>query len=396
MNKRGITATVLVGLMCGPASAMVSILRVAWRWTTNLRLLPTSVLLALGMLSLAACAAAPAEPQRYCLEISLTGTQGGPPAVNGLAGAGTLVRYGSVANDCSDVLLQFDAGRGTTGRLSQLGVSPLQLDGIFLTHLHSDHTEGLAALLQYRWHFLGGPIDVICNADVIASKPPPERTMSCRKLLLHNADAMIQSGEIAQRYAENNKRDPAGPAALVELKLLDSPLSGESGISVWQSGEVSVSAISTTHIAGSLAYRVDTPAGSVVIGGDAGNSKRAPPRKFSTSESVEGLARGADVLVHSVIHPIFAPGAGSTFPPPVFFRQSNAADLGAMAERAGVKHLMLTHLIPSLNAASHGPYVIPGGALDSDDFASAARESGFQGEIHVGKDLLTLRLPQPK
>ncbi|MCH8136838.1 MAG: MBL fold metallo-hydrolase [Proteobacteria bacterium] len=361
-----------------------------------MRLLPKSALFVLVLMSLAACAAAPVEPESYCLEISLTGTQGGPPVVNGLAGAGTLVRYGRVANNCSDVLLQFDAGRGTLGRLSQLGVSPLQLDGIFLTHLHSDHTEGLAALLQYRWHFLGAPIDVICSADVIASKPPPERTMSCRNLLAHSADAMLQSGEIAQRYAENKKRNPAGPSALVVMKLLASPLSREVGISIWQSGEVSVSAITTTHIAGSLAYRVDTPAGSVVIGGDAGNNTRTPPRRSSTSESVEKLARDADVLVHSVIHPVFAPGAGSTFPAPVFFRQSNAADLGAMAERAGVKYLLLTHLIPSLNAASHGPYAIPGGALDSDDFASAARESGFRGDIYVGKDLLTLRLPQPK
>ena len=62
-----------------------------------------------------------AEP---CLEITLTGTQGGPPAVNGLAGAGTLVRYGDSANNCSDLMLQFDAGRGTVLRLSALGISP--------------------------------------------------------------------------------------------------------------------------------------------------------------------------------------------------------------------------------------------------------------------------------
>jgi len=336
----------------------------------------------------------PDTPTGNCLEITLTGTQGGPPAVNGLAGAGTLVRYGSVGNDCGDVLLQFDAGRGTTERLSQIGVSPLQLNAVFLTHMHSDHTEGLAGLLQYRWHFLGGPVDVVCSADVITGKPPPERTMSCGKLVAHTADAMLQSGEIAQRYAENKKRDPAGPAALVRLQSVALPLPSQPGSVVWQSGEVSVSAIGTTHIAGSLAYRVDTPAGSVVIGGDAGNSKPAPPRDSSTSEAVEALASGADVIVHSTMHPVFAPGAGSKFPAPVYFRQSNAADLGALAQRAGVKHLILTHLIPSLNTASHGPYAIPGGPLDSSDFESAAKEGGFKGNVVVGKDLLSLRLPR--
>ena len=105
------------------------------------------------------------------------------------------------------------------------------------------------------------------------------------------------------------------------------------------------------------------------------------------------LAEGADVIVHSTMHPVFAPGQGSKFPPPVYYRQSNAADLGAMAQRAGVRHLVMTHLIPSLDSPSHGPFVIPGGALDANDFESAAVGAGFQGKIHVGRDLLTLRLP---
>jgi hypothetical protein len=54
---------------------------------------------------------------------------------------------------------------------------------------------------------------------------------------------------------------------------------------------------------------------------------------------------------------------------------------------------MLTHLIPSLNAPSHGPYVIPGGPLDNSDFESAARDGGFKGKVYVGEDLLSLRLP---
>lgn len=327
-----------------------------------------------------------------CLEVTLTGTQGGPPAVNGLAGSGTLVRYGSIGDGCSETLLQFDAGRGTTERLSQLGLSPNRLDAIFLTHLHSDHTEGLAGLLQYRWHFLGKPVDIVCSADVEASKPPPRRTMSCRKLVVHTADAMIESGEVAQRYAENGKRNAAGPAALGRLRPVALPLPTVPGTVVWQSGEVTVSAIGTTHIAGSLAYRVDTPAGSVVIGGDAGNRKRTTPRQTSTSQAVEALAQGADILVHSAIHPAFAPGAGSKFPPPVYLRQSDTTDLGALAVRAGVGQLVLTHLIPALNTPSHGPYQIPGGPLGAADFATAARAGGFGGQVHVGNDLLTVRL----
>lgn len=347
----------------------------------------------LALAPLAACADTPKKPTMSCLQITLTGTQGGPPATNGQAGAGTLVQYGSVDNDCGEVLLQFDAGRGTTGRLSQLDISPRDLDAVFLTHLHSDHTEGLSGLLQLRWHFLGEPIDIVCSADVMSNRPPPERLMSCRGLTEHTADAMLHSGEIAQRRAENKSRHPDGPAGLVRLEEVPLPLPTRPGTVVWQSGDVKVSAIATVHIAGSLAYRVDTPAGSVVIGGDAGNSKPGPPRESSTSETVEALALGVDVIVHSAIHPAFAPGAGSKFPPPVYLRQSGAADLGAMAKRVGASHLVLTHLIPAVNSPSHGPFAVPGGPLSRGDFESAARASGFQGEILVGEDLLTLRLP---
>lgn len=349
------------------------------RWLALLLLIP-----------LTACADPVPES---CLEVVLTGTQGGPPAVNGLAGAGTLVRYGSAGNQCGDVLLQFDAGRGTTERLSQLGFSPNKLDAVFLTHLHSDHTEGLIGLMQLRWHFMGGPLDIVCSADAKASVPPPERTMSCRGFTEHIGDAFIHAGEIAQRYGENRNRHPDGPAALVRLVEIGLPLPDKPGTIVWESGDVQVSAIGTTHIAGSLAYRVDTPAGSVVIGGDAGNHKSAPPRASSTSETVEALAEGADILVHSVIHPAFGPGAGSRFPPPVYLRQSTATDLGAMAERAGVGTLVMTHLIPALEAPSHGPYEVPGGPLTADDFEVAAAESGYTGQIRVGTDLLSIRLP---
>jgi len=53
------------------------------------------------------------------------------------------VRYGDDGNDCAAMKLQFDAGRGTSMRLSQIDVTPVQLNAIFFTHMHGDHTEVL-------------------------------------------------------------------------------------------------------------------------------------------------------------------------------------------------------------------------------------------------------------
>lgn len=192
-----------------------------------------------------------------CLVVTLTGTQGGPPAFNGLAGPGTLVHYGDDDNDCGAVKLQFDTGRGTTMRLSQLRVFPAQLNAVFFTHIHSDHTEGFADLVQLRWTFNGtGPkIDAVCSSDVVS---PQGFTISCRKFIKHIADAFIESGEIAQRHSERTDRTAGGPADLVNTITFDPK---DEAQVVWSSGDVEVSAIRSMHIGGHVSYRVDTPVG---------------------------------------------------------------------------------------------------------------------------------------
>jgi ribonuclease Z len=341
--------------------------------------------------SLCLWAAIPTVQAAPCLIVTLTGSMGGPPTFNGLAGPGTLVQFGDTGNDCNAVKMQFDAGRGTNMRLSQVGVPEWQLNAIFFTHMHTDHTEGFADILQLRWHFnaAGPKIDVVCSSDIVS---PLGFTMSCKKFALHIADAFIQSGEIAQRLSEVKERLAAagGPADLTNVITFEPK--NEPKV-VWSSGDVKVSAIRSTHIVGHASYRVDTPAGSVVIGGDAGNDTFAPPRTSSTSDQVERLAKGADIIVHSAIHPSMGPDKDSGMPPPLFYRQSTASDLGAMAKRAGAKYLMLTHLLPPIGAGRHGPWKSPDGALTEADYRKAVHESGFAGNTVVGTDLARIRLP---
>ena len=84
------------------------------------------------------------EPVRVMTtEVILTGT-GVPHPRPGRAGAGVLVRHG-------DVALQFDAGRATVMRLMEAGTPPHALTAVFLTHVHSDHIVGLPDVAMTRW-----------------------------------------------------------------------------------------------------------------------------------------------------------------------------------------------------------------------------------------------------
>src|SRR2546421_9080045 len=288
----------------------------------NMKRFSIAIVLIGGMWLAATLPTAQAAP---CLIVTLTGTQSGPSVFNGQAGAGTLVRYGDDSNDCGALKLQFDAGRGTNMRLSQIDVTPVQLNAIFFTHMHGDHTEGFADIMMLRWYFKGPKIDIVCSSDATSVLG---FTNSCRKYVAHIADAFVQSGEIAERRSEDNARLAGGPADLTHVITFDPK---DEPQVVWSSGDVKVSAIRSTHTAGHASYRVDTPAGGVVIGGDAGNDVLAPPRACSTSAQAEKLAQGADIIVHSAFHPVMGPDRGSGFPPRSFYRQSLASDLGAMA-----------------------------------------------------------------
>jgi ribonuclease Z len=334
--------------------------------------------------------AIPGAQAAPCLEVTLTGTSG-PPPYNGLAGPGTLVRYGDDTNDCRSVLMQFDAGRGTLMRLSQVGVQAAQLNAVFFTHMHSDHMEGFSDIVQMHWMFgppRGPKLDVVCSTDAKARR---EFTLSCKKFVAHINDAYEKSGETAYRKAEmKGIIDPAGPVAGLKVIAFDPK---DKPQVVWTSGDVKVSAIRTAHIPGSAAFRVDTPAGSVSIGGDSSNDVQQPPRKTSTSDAFEALSKGADIIVNTTVHPVLSPERGASTPPEVYYRQSNATDLGSMAQRDGAKFLMLTHLAPPIGAASQGTVKIQGGPLTEEDYRKAAQDGGFTGNVVVGKDLASVRLP---
>lgn len=113
------------------------------------------------------------------------------------------------------------------------------------------------------------------------------------------------------------------------------------------------------HIAGSVGYRLVLGHAVVVVAGDTG-----------PTDSVVVAAAGADVLVHEATWDRAHQAQARVMP------HSTAEEAGAVAERAGVKRLVLTHL-PSER-------VIP--ARTIHDEASEA----FHGPVDLALDLWQL------
>lgn len=85
----------------------------------------------------------PATAAGQEIKVSLLGTGTPPPAMN---------RFGpSILIEAGGQKFLFDAGRGALQRLTQLKVRWQDVDGVFLTHLHSDHVVGFPDLWLTGW-----------------------------------------------------------------------------------------------------------------------------------------------------------------------------------------------------------------------------------------------------
>lgn len=245
-----------------------------------------------------------------------------------------------------------DCGDGIARQLVFANVPLPALRHIFLTHHHSDHNADYGNLLWLAW--AAG-----LRTRVDTWGPPPLEKMTTLFFEMNASD-------IKTRIADEG-RVPLAP--LVHVHELNQ--NGE----VMQDENVTVTAALVNHppVVPAFSYRFDARDRSIVISGDT-----------ARSDNLVKLARGADVLVHTAVYlPALdrlvarVPNAAS-LKQSILAGQTSVEDAGRVAQAAGVKTLVLSHLVPA-----DDPDV-------TDQMWVDAARVNFGGSVIVGKDLMEI------
>ncbi len=299
-----------------------------------------------------------AQPAESGTTLITLGTRGGPlPTKDRAQSSNLLVVNGT--------LYLIDAGDGATRRIVQAGYDFRKVGKIFITHPHSDHTNGLATLLASQWEYQRAEPTDIYGGEVEA-------------LVKGVIDYLTPNAEI--RWAEGKQRPMADTFHGHDV---------QPGV-IYQDANVKVTAVENTHFNfppgsppygkyKSYSYRFETPGRVVFFTGDTG-----------PSDSVADLAKGADLYVTEVTLPddvvaVFkrngiwqakSPSEQEGFLRHMHEEHVTPENVGKMAAKAGLKAVVMTHFSPSVDP--------------NDDYQRYLDEAKkyFSGPITLAKDLM--------
>lgn len=227
-------------------------------------------------------------------------------------------------------LFIFDAGEGAARNLMAVQAPLDRVGGVFLTHLHSDHINGLGNLALQHW--------VGSNATAPLPLAGPSGTAGLGDAL--NAAYRTDSGWRTAHHGP--KVAPPTGFGFVAREI-------EPGV-VYDQGGVRITAFAVAHapVSPAFGYRIDWQGRSVTISGDT-----AP------SPELTRVAKGSDVLVAELLNPVLvkkmedaARTAGRPERAKIFADipgyHLSPAQAGQTAAAAQVKQLVFTHIVPAV------------------------------------------------
>jgi ribonuclease Z len=294
-----------------------------------MRRVPNSVLhlivlfLSLCMIDNIAASARPRE-----MRVTLLGTGTPFPSAE---------RFGSaILVELAGKRFLFDCGRGVVIRLTQSEVNPKDIDGLFLTHLHSDHVVGIPDLWLSGWS-LGR------TKPLPIWGPPGTRSMT---------------EHLVQAFAFDIRIRQAAPDPLSAKGVeIDAKEVGQG--ETYNDGSTQVSAFLVDHgtVKPAFGYRIDSAGHSVVISGDT---------KFC--QNLVDFAKGADCLIHAA----WSAGWKNSTPPS---KRSIAS-----AEDAGRVFAIVK---PKLGVVYH--------YKDEEGLSDAVRKE-YNGSLVIARDLMVINV----
>lgn len=259
--------------------------------------------------------------------------------------------------DVGGDLIVMDHGPGAHHRLIESGHRAVGVSTAFFSHLHYDHCMDYARLVLQRWD---QGADRIPDLDVYGPTPIARMTE-----LLFGGEGVYGPDIEARRFHQSSidvliSRGGAPPRRRPEPRVREIHAGDRVQGRGWQ-----VSVGHAQHVQPyleCLAFRLDTDEGSLCYSGDSGQC-----------DDIVELARGCDVLIHMNHH-------FSGKEPSLSFRAAcgNHRDNADVANRAGVKALVLTHLTSELDQPGVGEQIL-------------AESAGiFGGQTIVGEDLMRI------
>jgi ribonuclease BN (tRNA processing enzyme) len=236
----------------------------------------------------------------------------------------------------NDDLYLVDAGDGAVGQLAKAGLRLQEVDGLFISHNHFDHTGGVLAVLSLQSQ-LGVP------RTLKVFGPPGTRTF-IEGLIAGMAPAMEAAfGMPGRSWQSNVEVEEIVHGSKIELDGVTVSVAENTHFKVPENS-------GAAEKAKSLSFRFDLANRSIVYTGDTG-----------PSEAIEILAKGADILVSEMMDIDAVLGNIRRNEPEMPERQFAGIEwhlrahhvlpsqVGEMAMNAGVKQVVVTHVAPNVS-----------------------------------------------
>ncbi len=284
-----------------------------------------------------------------------------------LCGTGSPIADASRAGACTAIvaggeLVLVDIGPGSWEVADLANLPTAALSAILLTHFHSDHIGDLGEAVTQSW--IAGrakPLDVY-------GPPGVDRVVGgFREAYTFDVDYRVA------HHGEKNLPRAAAHAVPHPIPLPSDPMAA---VPVFERNGLRVSMFAVDHrpVEPAVGYRFEYGNRAVVISGDT-----------ARSASLEHNAAGADLLIHEALQRDMIKRAADTMgrlgrnrmhdmAGDILNYHASPVDAAATAKAAGVKHLVLTHMVPA-----------PNNFLTRRMFLAGVSDA-YDGEVTVGAD----------